>query len=405
MNTLLGGLAAALFLPIVAVSQHANPAREEVPLAGKNGWKANLVLDAGVGVWTVKSFQVQPRFGAPEIVGLDDEGKCTILRSYSGKWTPMQTVGDGRWLAPVAHADIDRDLPGKELYAAGQAGRVYQIWPRPTGGFDTRVVAEWPGDEVHTLVAGELDVKHPGHELYAFTLSGKFWRVGTKRGQAPALIRDVGGRVRDAVVLPALEGESPWIATVSRAREVALYRTTAMHFEKRTILEEDMGFGRICSGSSPEGRQVLYVTRDDGLVLRLEEHAPAKWRREMIYAGPQGLRGLVTGRFHEDPKRECIAVFGYSKKVQLLTRLPGEPWEVTTIFEDIDKGHWLEVAELDGRNSTDEIICSGYSGRICLVYRPEGYGLPGVPTDPDSEEANETGGAERQASDVETGKD
>ena len=94
-----------------------------------------------------------------------------------------------------------------------------------------------------------------------------------------------------------------------------------------------------------------------------------------------GRRGIVAGRFHADPQTESIAVFGYSKKVQLLTRERGS-WRVETIFEDVDKGHWLAVGELDGRNATDEIILSGYGARVVLLARPPGYGLaPSTATD------------------------
>ncbi len=82
-------------------------------------------------------------------------------------------------------------------------------------------------------------------------------------------------------------------------------------------------------------------------------------------------------------KRKALAVFGYGGRVQLLTRRPGAAWEVRTLFEDIDRGHWLAAAELDGRNGTDELLCTGYSGRIVLLARPPGYGLPGTATDPD----------------------
>ena len=66
-------------------------------------------------------------------------------------------------------------------------------------------------------------------------------------------------------------------------------------------------------------------------------------------------------------------MFGYSGKVQLLSRKDG-PWKVETLFQDSDKGHWLAVAEVDGRNGTRELISSGYSGRIVLLSRPPGYG-------------------------------
>ena len=156
--------------------------------------------------------------------------------------------------------------------------------------------------------------------------------------------------------------------------------------EQRTILHEPMGFGRMALRAGPAaGPQVLYVTRDDGLVLRLEGalDAPGAWAREVIYAGPQGLRGVAAGRFDPDPGVETVAVFGYSKKLQLLSRRGDGPWDVETLFVDRDKGHWLATVELDGRNGTDELIASGYGGRIVLLSREPGTGLPGVATDPD----------------------
>ncbi len=32
------------------------------------------------------------------------------------------------------------------------------------------------------------------------------------------------------------------------------------------------------------------------------------------------------------------------------------------------------VDEVDGRNDTRELLCSGYSGRVVLLNRPPGYG-------------------------------
>ena len=72
-------------------SEAPDPSQAEVPLPCADGWHARLVFDAGVGVWTVKAAQVQPSFGCPEILAMDDRGRCTVLRSYSGKWTPQPT--------------------------------------------------------------------------------------------------------------------------------------------------------------------------------------------------------------------------------------------------------------------------------------------------------------------------
>jgi hypothetical protein len=59
--------------------------------------------------------------------------------------------------------------------------------------------------------------------------------------------------------------------------------------------------------------------------------------------------------------------------VELLSRR-ADGWHIETIFHDIDKGHWLALAELDGRNNTREIVATGYGGRIFYLSRPPGYG-------------------------------
>jgi ABC-type transport system substrate-binding protein len=365
-----------------------DPTRGEVRLSAPPGWNASLVHDAGVGVWTVKSLPIYRRFACPEVVGLDDRGRCTILVSYSGKWTPVESVHDGGWLGAIAHLDLDPRRAGPELYTGGRRGRLYQVHPRPEGGLETRIVADYPGDEIHTLIGGSLGGPDAPPALLVFMRSGKIHRLSPERGPEAALrsttFGALPGRVRDAVKIPRTGSEAASIATVTRAGQVALLRVTGDRLEIRVILSEPMGLGRLALAPARAGRTpVLYVTRDDGVVLRLECGPENAWRRDVIYAGPQGLRGVVAGRFSASPEAETVAVFGYSRKVQLLTRSPGEGWTARTIFTDTDKGHWLATAELDGRNATDEILGSGYSGRIFLLSRPPGFGLDGVATDPD----------------------
>src|SRR5262249_13231878 len=158
---------------------------------------------------------------------------------------------------------------------------------------------------------------------------------------------------------------SPSLATVSRSGELALVRFAGRKLEHETLAREPMGLGRIARRATREN--VLYVTRDDGLILRYEQRAAGDWAREPIYAGPQGPRGIASGRFHDDPAREAVAVFGYSRKVQIVSRVPGQPWSVETIYADADQGHWLGTGELDGRNATDELVASGFGGRIVML--------------------------------------
>lgn len=367
----------------------ADPTQREVPLPAAEGWRASLVIDNGqIGVWTVGTLQAFPLFGMPEIFGLDDAGRCLILAGYSGKWTPNETVHDGAWLGALQHADVDPRVPGREIYTGGKKGNLYQIVPLLEGGFDTRLIARFPGKEIHTLIAEDLLPERDGVELLAFTLRGEVFLVApdSAAGFASTQLADLEARVRQAVVLPGT-GDAPWMVAVCRTGEVQLLRLTAQGFERRLISREPMGTGRVAvrPGSGRDGSAfVLYVSRDDGLLLRFEGRPEGgAWTREHIYAGPQGLRGVAAGRFDADPEVETVAIFGYSHKLQLVSRRAGQPWTVETLFLDRDKGHWLAAAELDGRNTTDELIASGYGGRIVLLARAPGTGLGELPTDPD----------------------
>ncbi len=357
----------------------SEPWKGEVPLEAMGGFDAYLVHAGDVGIWTVKCLPIFERYGCPQIVALDDRGRCTILNSYSGKWTPTVAVQDGQWLGGIAHADVDPRRLGKELYVGGKRGNIYQVWPHPQGGFDANVVGYLPGKEIHTLVAGDLDRSRPGLELIAFTRPGGLYAIEPSGDAGTSftcrLLQELPGRIRDAVILDADEGASPVVATVSRAGEVALLRFETGKPTWTVIYRTEMGLGRIAvKPSGPRDSPVLYVTADDGRILRLQREQDGSFSPEVVFAGPQGPRGLVAGRFDEDPNTETLAVFGYSRKVQLLTR-EADGWRVETIFEDLDKGHWLAAAELDGRNATDELIASGYGSRVILLARPPGFGL------------------------------
>lgn len=356
-----------------------DPTAGEIRLGTHGGFDAYLVHKSDVGVWTIKCLPIFERYGCCEIVALDDRGSCTILSSYSGKWTPWVAVQDGMWLGAVAHDDVDPRRPGKELYVGGKRGNLYQVWPYPQGGFDANVIAYLPGKQIHTIVAGDFDRPRAGIELIAFTDPGGIYLIEPTDSPAGSftcsLLEELPGRVRDAAVLKTSGGEILGVADVSNAGQVGMVRMEAGKLKWTTLYQTDMGLGRLAVKPRAEGEPiVLYATTDDGRVLRFEQRHDRSFQSEVIYAGPQGPRGLVAGRFHDDPGIESVAVFGYSKKVQLLTR-KGDRWHVDTIFEDQDKGHWLAVGELDGRNTTDEIILSGYGARVVLLARPPGYGI------------------------------
>jgi hypothetical protein len=359
-----------------------DPRQNGVRLEASADWRASLVVDQGpIGVWTVGALKVFPQYACPEIVGLDDAGRLSALWSYSGKWTPVYTVHDGKWLGGLVQADLDPRAPGAELYTGSQNGNLYQVTVHAPTFLDSELIAQLPGREIHTLVGGQLDRSTPAPELLAFTNPGGLYvlraRTDGRDGFEIAHHSEILGRIRDALLLPVEPGQAPQIATVGRHGRVEILSFEDGAPRWTTIHEAPMGAGRLAlkPGSTPQSA-VLYTVSDDGCVWRHERRTQA-WTSERIYLGPQGMRGLAAGRFDADPGVETLAVFGYSREVELLSKRGGT-WSAETIFTDRDKGHWLCTGEFDGRNSTDELVAAGYSGRVVLLSRPPGHGLAGV---------------------------
>jgi hypothetical protein len=364
-------------------SPAADPRTQEVVLGTTAGWTASLALDLGAAspMWFVTSTKVFPQYGCADVVALDDLGRAHVLDCYSGRWTPRTTISDPAWLGAFAHGDVDARVPGRELYVAGRSGNVYAIVPHANGLVDNRWLANLDGREVHTLVAADVDAQHAGDELLAFTSPGALY-LGMPRIDADGFhfrrIEDLPGRVRDAVVLPRAGNGPVEIATASRSGHVELLRFPPGSVHHVPVHTAAMGAGRIALRPPAAGRPlVLYSTRDDGSVWRHERGPADEFRSEPIHLGAQGPRGIAAGRFDPDPAVETVVVFGYSAKVELLRRTSAG-WSVETLFTDRAKGHWIARAELDGRNATDEIVLTGYSGRIVALARPPGDGMPGA---------------------------
>ncbi len=370
-----------------------DPRSGAVPLEAAEGWRARLALDRGsVGIWVVKAFPVLDGVGSDEVVALDDAGTLHVLIPYSGRWVPLSCLYDGAWLNGLAHGDVDPDVPGAELYTGGRSGNLWQIVTHRHGAVEGRLVAHLPGEEIQTIVAGELDPASPGAELLVWCWPGGVHVA--RRGPDGWTLKALGPateRVRDAVLLPAVAGEAPQIATVSRGGRLQIHRFADAELRTETIASWRSGLGRIALRRPGLGKSVvLYAVGDDGMVQRAER-APGgtSWSVEPIFAGPAGMRGVASGRFDADPDVEAVALFGYGAKVQILRR-GADGWSAETIFEDRDKGHWLTVGEVDGRNTTDEIFVSGYGGRVVALHRPPGYGRPGL-----AAEEEEVGDASR----------
>jgi len=370
-------LCGCAFAPLEVPAPDPSRAAVRLPSSAED-WDAFLVFDnESTGIWTVGAYPVFAQHGSPDVVGLDDKGRCHVLVSYSGKWTPLTRCGDGKWLGGLTHGDVDARIAGSELYTGGQRGNIYQLVAHPHGALDCRLIAHLPGLEVHTLLAGDFDPRSAGSELLVFTRPGNLYRLAATGPDGTFVVdhlETLPGRVRDAVVLPARAGQPQRIAAVTRAGALSLLSIDANGPSSEFAYEAPMGMGRLAlKAADDEGAVVLYATHDDGRVLRLVERADAEWDVEVIYDGPQGARGIAAGRFASDPRVETVALFGYSGRVELLSRDASE-WRVETLFVDRDKGHWLATAELDGRNTTDELIGAGYGGRIFMLARPPGFG-------------------------------
>lgn len=350
------------------------------------GWEATLVHESDSGIWNTGLLKCFPQYGFPEIYALDDKGRCSILVGYSGTYATNLALQDREWLGALEPVGLEMPAGEPEFYTGGKRGILYQCRAHADGSFDTRVIARFPAEELHMLIGGDLDPASHGAELLAFTHPGHVYAVHAPTSPGEPFrtprIATLAGRVRQTLLLPAEPGATPRIAAACRSGEVLLLRLQGDSLEVRVLSEEPSGFGRLAlAPGSKAGHAILYATRDDGLVLRFEENPEGPWTREIVHAGPQGPRGIAAGRFYADPEVESVAVFGYSGRVELLSRRGREPWRSETIFVDRDKGHWLAAVELDGRNATDELLCSGYGKRVLLLARPPGYGLGSVPGD------------------------
>ena len=368
-GALLGALGAA------AVAQ-------EVPAAAPQlaaGWQAQTIHRGDAGVWYAHIAKVVDDYAAQEILAADDKGRLLLLSNYSGNWTNNDCIPDGQWLAPSLPADVDPRIAGQEIYAGGRSGTLHQITlrPRPFARYavESREIAHVAEVEFHTVLAGDLSPQ-AGDELLAFAITGLVYRL-VPDGEAGAFalrqVADVGGRVRDAVVVGA--GGEATILGVSRRGDLLSMQLGPQGLSSRVLLHEDSGLGRISRARSLPG--VFYVTRDDGVLLRVALDETGAVDRQVVLATDQGLRGVAAGRFFADG-REAVAVYGYGKKVQLVSRPAGGSWQVEDLYCGAQKGHWLVAGELDGRNGTDELLATGFDGEMVVLAREPGYALPGV---------------------------
>jgi hypothetical protein len=368
----------------VPIEADGSPAE---PLVAADGWRAEVVLDvAPTGVWFVQPFDVFPQYAEPELVALDDLGRCWVIVSYGGRWTTYSTGADGTWLGVADLGDVDPRIRGAEVYAGAESGRVWQVVGHPEGVIDRRLVAWLEGRAIHSLVTGDFDPRRDGMEVLAFTEPAEAWLLTpgdpAVDGFEARRVAELSGRIRNAVVLDTAAeraaSSTPLadrVLLASRAGTLELWRgmsDSGAGAPTEVLAQRGFGIGRVAvRPGSTSLAGVAYFTYEDGTIWRMAWSAGRFEPARQIHAGHRGPRGIASGRFHADAERESVAIYGYSREVQLLTRPASGagPWEVETLFVDADKGHGLAAVELDGRNDTDELVLCGYSGRVVLLAR------------------------------------
>lgn len=351
------------------------------PLPAAEGWRADRIHHSDAGVWYLHVDDVVADYGQHDVIAADDKGRFLLLTVYSGQWTAHSVVPDGQWLAPTRPVDVDPRLTGRELYAGGRSGSLHRVTlrPQPFAKFtlESVEIGHRGGEEFHAVVAGDFAAT-PGDELLAFAISGAVFQL-VPSGDAAAFtmtqVATVPGRVRDVVVVPGAAGEPATLLGASRSGHLLRMQLHPGELRWTSVLQEDSGLGRIAAAKGRPG--VFYATRDDGVVVRVALGADGAAERSVVYAGGLGLRGVASGRFFADD-REAFAVYGYDKAVHVVHRRGDEPWQAETVLTTAQKGHWITVGELDGRNGTDELVASGFDGDVILIARPPGYALPGA---------------------------
>lgn len=378
----------------------ADPAGGEVPLPKAHpDWNAfHLFTSDTWRLHAIGAGHVTRPDGPPEVLFMDELGRAILLTGDSGKYSPRLLVEDSSSMSAWALGDLDPRVPGAELYIGGGSGKVHRVnavrarrrWDPAdaTSAAPSDAVGSVDGASLSKFVLGDIDPAHPGNEMLALTNNGPVFDVrpdpNDMKGFVLDKIGDLGSRCRDAVLLPATAARPPRVAALLESGEVALLVRTKEGYSKESLCKEPMSIARLGRRKEVAGElEVVYVARIDGLILRFAEQPDGTWRREPIFAGPNGPRGLAAGRFDIDPTHETLAVFGYSRKVHLLRKRPGAAWEVETIFVDTGGGHWLTAGELDGRNTTDELVGGGFGYHVFLLTRTPGAGYEGIAVDPD----------------------
>ena len=137
-----------------------DPAKGEVPMPGAApGWDAfHLFTSDTWRLHCVAGARLTREFGSPQVVVLDEKGRCIILQADSGKWLPTVVVEDGKASSAWAHGDLDPRVDREEVYVGGGSGTIYQVVVRDRKWTSTPV-ASAPGVPWSKLLIDDFAIR------------------------------------------------------------------------------------------------------------------------------------------------------------------------------------------------------------------------------------------------------
>lgn len=343
-------------------------------------WDATVAWEGDAAVERIRAGRPDPSDPKLQLVGVDQAGNVVRVR-FEGDAPRSEVIHrHGAELTGVAIADVDPSVPGEEIYVGGYAGgtgregtggAVLQIVLGPEGPRTRRV---WTGDAyVHAI--DRLLPAAPGGpvRLIVTNYAGEVRLLTPAPGDAPwqdALVwRDAPSadpevpKIKDLTLLADAAGRTPHEAMVV----MKTGRVVVLDLERpetaRLVHTEEGGLSRV--NADAEGG--AFLSGYFGRVLHLVREGDG-FRVEAIHheAKDSGLRGASLGRFPVAGGTATLGTFGFFKRCRVLTPRLGA-WDATTIFEDTDRGHAMEVADLVPGNDADEIALGGYSKRITIL--------------------------------------
>jgi hypothetical protein len=343
-------------------------------------WEPVVAWEGDAAVERIRAGRPDPSDPRLQLVGVDQAG--TVVRVRFDGDVPRSDViyRHGVELTGAAIADVDPTVPGEEIYVGGYAsgtgregtgGAVIQIVLTPDGPKTRRV---YTGDAyVHAIdrllpaTAGDpvrLVVTTYAGEIHLLTPTGGDgpWQDRLIYRDAPSADPEVP-KIKDVTLLRDLTGRTPHEAMVV----MKMGRVVVLDLERpetaRLVHSEEGGLSRV--NADAEGG--AFMSGYFGRLLHLVRDGDA-FRVEAIHheAKDSGLRGASLGRFPVPGGTATLGTFGFFKYCRVLTPRLGA-WDATTIFEDTDRGHAMEVADLVPGNDADEIALGGYSKRITIL--------------------------------------